>query len=102
MVGYANSNLTDQYLTIYSYAGGQLALEYQQACEASLIADLNSDSVDEVYLAQSTAQAGVLTLEAVRDMAGSLQSVQTVQLNSSFLHCMACWKRAAAGRRALL
>lgn len=88
VVGYANSNLTDQYLTIYSYAGGQLALEYQQACEASLIADLNSDSVDEVYLAQSTAQAGVLTLEAVRDMAGSLQSVQTVQLNSSFLHCI--------------
>lgn len=87
VVGYANSNLTDQYLTIYSYAGGQLALEYQQACEASLIADLNSDGVDEVYLAQSTAQAGVLTLEAVRDMAGSLQSVQTVQLNSSFLHC---------------
>ena len=39
--------------------------------------------------AQSTAQAGLLTLEAVRDMAGSLQSVQTVQLNSSFLHCTA-------------
>ena len=38
---------------------------------------------------RSTAQAGLLTLEAVRDMAGSLQSVQTVQLNSSFLHCTA-------------
>lgn len=89
VVGYANSNLTDKYLTIYSYGGGQLVMEYQQACEAFLIADLNSDGASEVYLAQSTAQAGLLTLEAVRDMAGSLQSVQTVQLNSSFLHCTA-------------
>ena len=41
VVGCANSNLTDKYLTIYSYGGGQLVMEYQQACEAFLIADLN-------------------------------------------------------------
>ena len=50
VVGYANSNLTDKYLTIYSYGGGQLVMEYQQACEAFLIADLNSDGASEVYL----------------------------------------------------
>lgn len=102
VVGYANSNLTDRYLTIYSYRDGAVVQEYQQACEAFLVADLSGDDVSEVYLAQSTAQAGSLTLEAVRDMAGSLQSVQTVQLNSSFLHCTQLLQTVSGRARGLV
>lgn len=88
VVGFANANLAEKYLTIYTYADGVLRADYQQAYEQYLAADLNGDGAVELALVPTPAQPGTpASLQLLVASEGRLMPVQTVELHESIAKC---------------
>ncbi len=88
VVGFANANLAEKYLAVYTYEDGVLQSGYQQAYEQYLAADMNGDGAVELALVPTPAQPGTpaaLQLLLARD--GRLAPVQTVELHESIAKC---------------
>ena len=88
VVGFANANLAEKYLVIYTYADGALHSDYQQAYEQYLAADLNGDGAVELALVPTPAQPGTpASLQLLLAREGKLAPVQTVELHEAIAKC---------------
>lgn len=88
VVGFANANLAEKYLAVYTYGDGVLRSGYQQAYEQYLAADMNGDGSVELALVPTPAQPGTpASLQLLLAQEGRLTPVQTVELHESIAKC---------------
>ena len=73
-VGYANSNLADKYLAVYSYDGQTVSIMYTQAYDSYVIADFTGSGVPELVLVPTVAESGALGVQLIGVSSGQLET----------------------------
>lgn len=101
-VGYANANLTEKYLTVYSYQNGALSAAGKQAYDEYLIADILDEGVMQVAIVPPTTEPGAMNLQLYVGRDGALESRQTVALDERLMDCSGVQLSVYADRRGLV
>lgn len=86
-VGYANSNLADKYLAVYSYDGQTVSTMYTQAYDSYVIADFTGSGVPELVLVPTVAESGALGVQLIGVSSGQLETWHTAQMDERFTAC---------------
>ena len=86
-VGYANSNLADKYLAVYSYDGQTVSIMYTQAYDSYVIADFTGSGVPELVLVPTVAESGALGVQLIGVSSGQLETWHTAQMDERFTAC---------------
>ncbi|WP_367924906.1 hypothetical protein [uncultured Ruthenibacterium sp.] len=87
VVGYANTNLADKYLAIYSYDGQQVSTLYTQAYDSYVVADFTGSGTPELVLIPTVAESGALSIQLAGVTNGKMELWHTVQMDERFTSC---------------
>ena len=86
-VGFANSNLADKYLAIYSYDGQAVNTLYTQAYDSYVIEDFTGSGTPDLVLIPTVAESGALAVQLVGVTNGQLETWHTTQMDERFTSC---------------
>ncbi len=87
IVGYANSTLADEYLSVYEYTGENLNKIYEQSYYAYLAQDINADGTVDFLVSSKNEESGILNLTWMVAEENRFSTMQTIELDDRFVSC---------------